>query len=74
METTTTTTTTAIAPKSLYTFNWIGGGYNQVYASNIAEARKQIAKEFSGNLKTVGLKRQSKAGEARYWKNFPLFD
>ncbi len=32
----------------LYTFNWVGGGFNQVHARTKAEAIQQIKDRFEG--------------------------
>ena len=73
-------------PKNLYTFNWKGEGYNQVYATSKAEALIAIDNEFRNkvtgevdprfnsknicNLKECSTPEQIKA----YWDNFPLMD
>jgi len=59
--------------KALYTWNWIGGGYNQHYAFTKKEAMKYAT---SGSLKVdlSSFKRTNAAQEKSYWYNFPIFD
>ena len=61
--------------KRHYTFNWIGEGYNQVYATSRFNAVKEIARQFS----TCGLKPDLKTLKVchnpdSYWASFPLMD
>jgi len=59
--------------KKLYTWNWIGGGYNQCYANSKREARK-IGNAISSTLQidesTFRLVRDTKS----FWANYPIFD
>ena len=67
--------------KALYTFNWVGGGMNQVHAHTKKEALEIIAREFPGNAVWKGevnlstLKRvTSKKGQDRWYASLPLMD
>lgn len=62
---------------ALYTFNWIGGGQNQVYAFTKREALEIAAKQFSERFKVdvSTLKRvTSKKGQESWFSNLPLMD
>ena len=55
----------------LYVFNWVTGGYNQVYANTKSEARKLIAKDFphmQPDLKTMR-RLTTRADINGYWKS-----
>lgn len=59
--------------KKLYTWNWIGGGYNQCYAFSKREARK------TGNAMSSGLVINESSfrlvrDEKSFWDNYPIFD
>jgi hypothetical protein len=61
--------------KALYTWNWVGDGFNQTYAVNKVEALKQAKKIWStAKVELSTLKRHSKASAELYWKNFPSID
>lgn len=67
--------------KALYTFNWIGGGMNQVYAHTKKEALEIVAREFPGNavwkaeVDLSTLKRvTSKRGQDGWYASLPLTD
>lgn len=69
-------------PKALYTFNWIGGGYNQVWAHTKPEAVKEIARQFpqragfailNPDLSTLQ-RRVSKKSQDAWWGSFQLMD
>jgi hypothetical protein len=58
---------------NLYTWNWVGGGYNQTYAENKAEALKKAKEIWSVgvvDMSTFKLVEDEKS----FWKNYPLFD
>ena len=64
--------------KILYSFAWIGGGYNQVYANNKSEIPQAI-KEQIGNVKLKIDMGSVKAHTTReqmdaYWKSIPYLD
>ena len=61
--------------QALWKFNWIGGGYNQVYACTRQEALEVIEEKFS----KCGLKVNPRtlvrvADEKVFWDNYPTFD
>lgn len=68
--------------KALYSFNWIGGGFNYVYAHTKTQAIKQIAKEFPNDdarciplLPDVAtLKRHTDEAIDKYFRDMPRFD
>lgn len=57
---------------ALYTFEWIGGGYNQVRATSKKEALTEVDKKFGQKWRVAlsTLRRLSEAQEAAYWKEF----
>jgi len=59
--------------KALYTWLWIGGGYNQHYAYTKKEAMKYAAAS-SLKVDISSFKRNNAAQEKSYWDNFPLMD
>ena len=66
-----------VPTKKLYTFTWKGGGYNQVYATSVKEARQIVDKEFptmGGSKSIVNLKALGPRAAKAYWDNFPIFD
>lgn len=64
------------ARKKLYTWNWIGGGYNQTYAHSEEEAIEHAntmsdrLKPNMATFKCCETEREEKA----YWDWFPLMD
>lgn len=62
--------------KALYTWTWIGGGYNQHYAHTKKEAMKYATELGAPNLKVdlSSFKRTNAVQEKSYWDNFPIFD
>ncbi len=66
------------AKKVLYSWNWVGGGYNQTYAFTKKEALK-YAKDMqkSGTPLIVDIKsvkRHNEKSAKEFWKNYPIFD
>ena len=67
--------------KYLYSWNWVGGGYNQCRANNKREAMKRaraIGKPSAGVMRKV-LKVDEKSlvrvkNEKSFWDNYPMFD
>ena len=62
------------ARKKLYTWNWIGGGYNQHYAHTEEEVLEYIEKNHSLKPNLSTLKCCDEAAEKAYWDWFPLMD
>ena len=64
--------------KYLYSWNWVGGGYNQCRANNKREALKRaraIGKLGSGKVLKVDEKSLYRVKrEQSFWDNYPLFD
>ena len=64
--------------KNLYSWNWVGGGYNQVRADSKREAMKRaraIGKLGSGKVLKVDEKSLVRVkNEKSFWNNYPLFD
>ena len=64
--------------KHLYSWNWVGGGYNQCRADNKREAMKRaraIGKLGSGKVLKVDEKSLVRVkNEKSFWNNYPLFD
>ena len=61
--------------RKLYTFNWVQGGFNQVYAESIEGAKADIEKKFGGiflipNYDTLRVVHDENA----YYDNLPLMD
>ena len=67
--------------KYLYSWNWVGGGYNQCRANSKREALKRaraIGRPPEGSNRIV-LKVDEKSlyrvnSEQSFWNNYPLFD
>ncbi len=67
--------------KYLYSWNWVGGGYNQCRANNKREAMKRaraIGRPEEGSNRMV-LKVDEKSlvrvkSEQSFWDNYPMFD
>lgn len=59
--------------RKLYSWNWIGGGYNQCHAFSKREAR-QKAKEICDTLEINEKTLKWEKNEERFWKNYPMFD
>lgn len=66
--------------KNLYSWNWVGGGYNQVRADNKRQALKR-AKEIGKPSEEGGLKLEVAQhslkrvkNEQSFWDNYPMFD
>ena len=59
--------------KKLYTWNWIGGGYNQCYAHSKREARK-IGNAISPNLTINEATFRLVKDVAAFWCSYPIFD
>jgi len=61
--------------KSLWKFNWIGGGYNQVYANTKKAALAEIESRFGTcNLKLNPSTLTKVKDERAFWANYPRFD
>lgn len=60
--------------KILYTWLWIGGGYNQHYAFTKKEAMEYATTMCSLKVDLDTFKRCTTAQEQAYWDNFPAFD
>lgn len=62
--------------EALYTFNFVGGGFNQVWAHNKRQAFERARKAFGNFSPNIGtFKRLSTAtAQAAYWKSLPLID
>lgn len=59
--------------RNLYTWNWIGGGYNQTYAETEAEAI-EIGNSMTSNLE-IDMKTFRKVEDVdAFWNNYPIFD
>lgn len=52
--------------KKLYAFDWVGGGWNQVYAHSKVEALKEIKKEFPESAPRATNLRVEKDHDAYY--------
>jgi hypothetical protein len=59
--------------KKLYTWNWVGGGYNQCYAHSKREARK-TGNAISPNLTISETSFRLVKDAASFWRNYPIFD
>jgi hypothetical protein len=67
--------------KSLYKWNWVGGGYNQCRADSKREAMKRaraLGKPSPG-CDRIELKVDEKSlvlvkNEKSFWDNYPMFD
>jgi hypothetical protein len=59
--------------KKLYSWDWVGGGYNQCYAQNKAEARK-IGNSMSKTLVIAEHSFRRVKNVASFWNNYPIFD
>jgi hypothetical protein len=58
---------------NLYTYNFIGGGFNQEYATNITQAKAQAITKYP----TLGIDLNSfklVKDEEAYYNSFPLMD
>jgi len=64
--------------KYLYTFTFIGGGFNQVHADNKREALKEMKAKFSDStfkqINISSIKRLNEKQANEYWNNLPLWD
>ena len=52
-----------------YQFNWIGGGFNDIWASNLKEFRSELKRQFGNSNLEVDYNTLHKAtpSEARSW-------
>jgi hypothetical protein len=70
--------TTANNDNKLYSFNWIGGGYNSVNAPDLKTAYKEIERRFSGCSlkvdKTSIKSHKTQAQKDAYYKSLPYWD
>ena len=73
--------TTTETPKALWTFTFIGGGYNQVYApvgatlEEIKEAARPSVGDLIDRIDPSSLRCiTSKQQEQDYWKTWALWD
>ena len=59
-----------------YAFNWIGGGYNQVYARSKKDAIKLANEHFGGGTANLRVDESSvyKTDSKTYYANMPYFD
>jgi hypothetical protein len=59
-----------------YAFNWIGGGYNQVYARSKKDAIKVANEHFGGGTANLRVEESSvyKTDSKTYYDNMPYFD
>ncbi len=64
--------------KNLYSWNWVGGGYNQCRADNKRQAlkcAKEIGKLANGKQLVVDEKSLHKVkNEKSFWDNYPMWD
>ncbi len=65
--------------KSLWAFNWIGGGYNQVHASTREEALQLGNEKGQGSGSRIMLRVNEASlykvqDTAAFWRNYPIFD
>jgi len=60
--------------KALYTWNWIGGGYNQHYAYTKKEAMAYANTITSLKVNLTTVNRCTSTQETEYWNNLPYFD
>ena len=68
-----------MSERKLWSFNWKGGGYNQVYATSREDALDKVDEKFgkdsSWNRNRVDLKTLCEVhDEEQFWKNYPMFD
>lgn len=61
---------------NLYTFNFIDGGFNQEYASNITQAKAQAKAKYANysNLRIDPNSFKLVKDEQAYYASFPLMD
>ena len=59
--------------QKLYTFNFISGGFNQVYAGSIVAAAVKADMEF-GHLGIIAKSFKLVTDEKAYYDSFPLMD
>jgi hypothetical protein len=52
-----------------YQFNWVGGGFNDIWAKNIAEFKKELKRQFGNSNLSVNYSTLHKATEssAKSW-------
>jgi hypothetical protein len=61
--------------KQLYTWNWIGGGYNQTYAFNKTEALMEAKRIWpSGQVDPSSIRVLNDKEAEKYWKLFGTWD
>jgi hypothetical protein len=59
----------------LWSFNWIGGGYNQVRSETLEGVLEVVAKQFpSTSLRVSESTIREVKDEASFWANYPIFD
>jgi len=60
----------------LFAFNWVSGGYNQVYARDVKDAVQLANESFgAGTAKLVVNERTVRVVDPdTYWSNMPHFD
>lgn len=69
---------TKVQPQILWTFNFVGEGFNQVYASNRQEAVLKAKAEFPTLANKIDAKSfraiRSQKAQNEYYASFPLMD
>ena len=61
--------------QNLYVWNWVGGGYNQTYATTKEAALEKAKAIWSVGVVNMATFRCMNENEERaYWKNFPVGD
>ena len=63
--------------KKLWTFNWVGGGYNQVYATSRKDALAEVDRKFDNDPRWSSANvcnLYEVKDETAFWRNYPLFD
>lgn len=49
-----------------YQFNWVGGGFNQIWAKNLTEFKAEVKRKFSLEVDYTTLHKATESG-ARAW-------
>lgn len=62
--------------EALYTFTFVGGGFNQVWAHNKKQAFERARKICSTLVPNIGsfTRLATKSAQVAYWNNLPLLD
>ena len=51
-----------------YQFNWVGGGFNDIWAKNLKEFKSELKRQFGTNLDVnYNTLHKATASEARSW-------